>query len=98
VVDTNSIEKALQLDALTLPPEPRITKIVWDSFEDSSNEESLEIYVLLDDKTTDREIEQAPIHAIKRAIIGSLTEHGVALFPYFYFERESEHETPVHEE
>jgi hypothetical protein len=53
---------------------------------------------VLEDGTTDQEIEQAPIHAIKRAIIGSLADHGVALFPYFFFERESEHEAPIREE
>lgn len=98
MIDAQRIDEALQVGGLELPPSPRITKIDWDSFEDSDGEESLEICVVLEDQTTDEEIEQAPIHAIKRAIIGSLAEHGVVLFPYFVFERESEHEAPIHEE
>jgi hypothetical protein len=98
MVDTQAIDKALQLNELTLPPGLRITDIVWDWFEDSDGEQTLEIIVVLDDETTDREIEQAPIHEIKRAIIDSLAEQGVSFFPYFYFERESEHEAPVREE
>ncbi|NLS91870.1 MAG: hypothetical protein GXX96_06775 [Planctomycetaceae bacterium] len=96
MVDTQSIDNALSLDSLNLPPIPRIVKIAWDWYEDSSNEESLEVFVVLDDATTDTQIERAPIHEIKRTIAGSLEKNGVRLFPYFYFERESEHETPRH--
>jgi len=98
MIDRKNIDKALQLESLELPPELHITKIDWERFEDSDGEESLEIYIVLDDKTSDEEIERAPIHAIKRTVVDSLARHDVALFPYFSFERESEHEAPVHEE
>jgi hypothetical protein len=94
-VDTTQEERinaALRLDALDLPSNPRIAGIDWEFYEDSSGDESLEIFVLLADDTTDKEIEKAPIHAIKRQIIESLREQKVTLFPYFTFRRESEHE------
>ncbi len=101
VDESETIDKALDLKQLErhgMPSSPRVVKVPWGSYLDSSGEQSLEIHVVLDDRTTDREIEQAPIHAIKGAIMDSLAEHGVPWFPYFFFERESEHETPIREE
>lgn len=94
-VDTTpeeQIDAALRLEALDLPPSPRIVGIDWEFYEDSSGDESLEIFVLLADETTDKEIENAPIHEIKRTIIDSLRDQKVKRFPYFTFERKSEHE------
>lgn len=83
---------ALKLDSLCLPDSPRIVKLEWDFYEDSLGEESIEIDVVFDRSTTDQQIEEGPIHAIKGKIMESLAEHGVTLFPYFTFMREDEYE------
>lgn len=86
------VKKALSLDLLELPHGLKIAQIRWHPVEDSSGEESLEIDILLDNSTTDKEIETAPIHAIKTTIIESLDRNNVRLFPYFSFYRENEYE------
>jgi hypothetical protein len=91
VEEAKQIEAALSLESLTLPPKPRVVDVKWDWYEDSEGETGLDIWVLLDDETTDREIETAPIHAIKDAIIESLERHRVAYFPYFSFARRQEY-------
>jgi hypothetical protein len=91
-VEDQQIAEALHLSDLVLPASPRIVKLDWQRDEDSFGDESINIAVVLDNSTTYRELEKAPIHQIKGVIMDSLQRHGVVLFPYFYFEREEEYE------
>jgi hypothetical protein len=84
------INQALQPESLGLPPGPRVVRVDWELDEDSSGEESLEILVLFDPRTTDDDIRAAPIHEIKWRIVESLRRHSVTQSPYFTFEREGE--------
>ena len=86
-----NIKKALDLRSLRLPRNPRVAWVDWEAVEDSSGEESLEVFVLFDDRTTDRELQSAPVNEIKSEMMKSLAEHGVELFPYFTFLRKREH-------
>lgn len=91
------IRNALELRAIDLPDSPRIVKLDWDYYEDSSGDEGIEIEVVFDAGTTDDQILQAPIHEIKRRILDSLREHEVTLFPYFTFMREDEYDASSRE-
>ena len=94
-MDSEAIEQALgAIDVSELATKPRIVKLDWDSFLDSSGEETLEVFVVLDDATTDEEIENAPIDSIQQSIVDKLAESGISSSPYFVFEYEREHESP----
>jgi hypothetical protein len=86
------------LSELKLPAKPRIVKVDWGYYEESTGDETLEVHVVFEDRTTDAEISNAPIFEIKRGIMDRLEQCHVDLFPYFVFERESEHEPPIREE
>jgi hypothetical protein len=86
------IENALSLNELKFPESPRVVGLEWKIDEDWSGEDSLYIVVVLDDDTSDRDLEKAPIHKFKSTVIESLSKHGVKLFPYIFFDRQSEHE------
>ena len=88
--DHGAIDAALSMDELKLPAGLRVVRVEWQLYEDSSGDDALKVWVVLDDRTTDREIERAPILAVKTQIINSLRRHGVTLFPYFGYSRESE--------
>lgn len=86
------IDEALRLDRLNLPPKPRVVRLEWEPYEDWDGEESLKVWVILDDATTDEEILKGPIREIKDEIIGSLRQQQVQLFPYIFFAGESEYQ------
>lgn len=68
------IDKALELPSLRLPSNPRVVGIDWEPVEDSSGEESLELYVLFEDRATDLELQSAPINEIKKRIMDRLAK------------------------
>lgn len=96
--EAERIDEALRLETLDLPKKPRIVGLEWTYYEDTQGEDSLKVTVVLDDATTDRDIETAPIVEIKRAIMDSLHQQGIELFPYFFFDRPSEREALRQEE
>ncbi|MCK4660416.1 MAG: hypothetical protein KAV82_12910 [Phycisphaerae bacterium] len=89
-MNDDKLEKAIEAAKANLPREPLVVALLGEPYEDSVGEEALRIWVSFDDATTDKQIETAPIQAIKQAIMNSLTEHGIRLFPYFSFVRECE--------
>jgi hypothetical protein len=76
------IQAALALEALPLPPSPRVEQIEAEYYVDSTGVDSLMIWVLLSDDTRDEEITGKNVMDIKAAIRESLLSHGVHLFPY----------------
>ena len=86
------IQDALNLASLDLPDSPRIVKLDWDYYEDTSGEEAIEVTVVFDRSTTDKEIATGPIYEMKGTILDSLRKHNVTLFPYFRYMREDEYE------
>ena len=57
------IDEALRLDRLELPPKPKVKRLLWEPYEDWYGEESLKVWVILDDATTDDDIMKAPGHS-----------------------------------
>jgi hypothetical protein len=76
------IQAALALEALPLPPSPRVEQIEAEDYVDSTGIDSLMIWVLLSDDTRDEELTGRNVMDIKAAIRESLLSHGIRLFPY----------------
>ena len=83
-------KEALDLENLQLPARPEIVGIEYEPYEDSTGEDSLEIWVVLSDSTLDEDITGTNVMQIKSAIRGSLHARGIKLFPYVRLVTESE--------
>ncbi len=86
------IEEALKKEKLDLPDRPVIETIEVDFIEDSSGEDSLEVWVILSDSTRDEELTGESVVRIKSTISESLLNNGVTLFPYIRLVKQSDYE------
>lgn len=82
--------KVLNLKALKLPPEARVVNIRWHPYVDHTGEDSLKVYVILDESTTAETHGWDAVKPVDRAIRDSLLAAGVQLFPYLHFVKQSE--------
>lgn len=89
--DQATIDNALKKEKLQLPDRPVIEDIKADYIEDSSGEDSLEVWVILSDSTSDEELTGESVVQIKSAISESLLESGVDLFPYIRFSKRADY-------
>ena len=69
----------------------RFKNLTYELTEDSTGDESLDCWVLLDNETTDDEITSQETQIIKNEIRENLFQRKVTRFPYVYFARESEY-------
>lgn len=72
----------LDVGALHLPDCPRVQRIVVEEFEDSTGDDSLNIYAILDDATTDADRNWAHLKPIDQEIRRVLRDAGEERFPY----------------
>lgn len=91
--DEATIEAALKKEKLDLPDRPVVEIIEADYYEDSSGEDSLEVWVVLSDSTRDEELTGESVVQIKSTISESLLNNGVKLFPYIRLVKRSDYET-----
>jgi len=83
--EQGTIDDALKMENLDLPKRPIIEEVRADYIEDSSGEDSLEIWVVLSDSTDDDELTGEVVVQIKSAISESLQKNQIDLFPYIRF-------------
>ena len=81
---------ALALSDPPLPPSPPVEAIEAEFYEDSTGEESLEVWVILSDATRDEEITGERVMQIKSALRERLLSKGITLFPYIHFIKRSD--------
>lgn len=72
----------LKLEDLHLPQRPKVLQISVDDYVDWSGDPALRIDVLLDDSTTDEELDEAGV--VKRVIRDRLLQDGIEEFPYIW--------------
>ena len=97
------IEKALQLASLKLPSRPKVVGIEHEFYEElsssssSSSEEyeALWVWVLLDERTPDRDRKWRLLEPIDREIRDALLAAGVRQFPYIDYVKPSERQESV---
>lgn len=87
-VSDEVINAALALENLDLPEIPRIVDVHWRHYIDPFDEESLRVWMILADDTTDAELKNGL--PIAREVMDKLIDAGVDLFPYVGFGRLSE--------
>jgi len=85
-------KQALAIENLSLPASPRIATIHAHTYEDSSGEESLEIWVILSDSTSDDDLTGENVMQIKSAIRESLINSGIQHFPYVRMIRQKDYQ------
>ena len=93
MTETERIDEALNLKDIELPSGTHVTRLKWESVEDSTGDESVEVWVLLDDNTKDEEIEGEWVQHVRMKILDNFRRAKVAWFPYVHFAREGEWES-----
>jgi hypothetical protein len=89
-IDTK-IRTALRRKNLDLPPKPRVLSIEAEDYVDWTGDEALRIWVVIDEDTTDAELQNGKaIIQLKRTIHDSLLNKGVTLYPYIFLTKPSE--------
>jgi len=91
--DQATIDNAIKKENLELPQRPVIDDIKADYIEDSSGEDSLEVWVILSDSASDEDLTGESVVKIKSVISESLLKSGVDLFPYIRFSRRADYGT-----
>ena len=89
--DQVTIDNALKKEKLDLPDRPVIEDIKAEFIEDSSGEDSLEVWVILNDSTPDEELTGQSVVRVKSTISESLLASHVDLFPYIRFVKLSDY-------
>lgn len=87
-------QDALEQASPPLPPSPPVEAIEAEPYEDSSGEESLQIWVILGDSTRDEDLTGEHVMQLKSAIRERLLSRGIRLFPYIRLVRRSEYHPP----
>jgi len=88
--DNDRVADALKLSALRLPEKPKVVDIRWEPYVDWMGEDSLQVYVILDESTERVDRAAQGLTAIVRSINDSLLDAGIDLFPYPRFLKPSE--------
>ena len=83
ILSDNELQEVLSLRRLRFPDHPRVVDIKFEEYEDSSGENSLDIYVVLDDATPEAEWDWAHVQPVYETIRTALHEAGESRFPYF---------------
>ena len=91
-----AVEKARKIlnpKKLKLPLRPPVVAIEVEEYEDSQGEDSLEVYVVLGEDTTDEDITGEAVLDIKTKIHDELLAQGIREFPYIHLAKRSELES-----
>lgn len=90
MVEDQKIDAALDPKALALPGRPRVVRILWEPVVDSVGEDSLYVWVVLDDSTSDEDRVWDVLQELEDVIRDALRELAEERFPYIYYRTESE--------
>ena len=85
---------AVSKDSLSLAPNPlvnAIEAIEAEPYVDSTGEDSLEVWVVLNEGLRDEDVTGESVMQIKSAIRESLIDHGIRLFPYVHLVSRSDY-------
>lgn len=87
--------EALNKENLGLPPKPQVEAIESEPYEDTTGVDSLQVWVILSDSTSDDELTGENVMQISAAIRDSLLRNGVGLFPYVRFIKHADYHAQV---
>jgi hypothetical protein len=78
----NQVKDLLDPKKLPFPPRPKVIDLKVDPYIDSLGDDALQIWVLLDEDTTEADRSVANLRAIRRAISDALLNADIDWFPY----------------
>ena len=81
---TAEIHEALDLSKLKLPASPRVVSLEVEEYEDADGEPALRVLAVIDESTVINRESARGVSELNLAIIDSLRQHGVTLFPYVF--------------
>jgi hypothetical protein len=87
---SDAIKEALDLSNLALPESLNVTRIEYEDFLDQDDEPSLRVLVVIDELTDIDRVDGNDVGRLKMAILVSLQQRGVELFPYIFIAKPSE--------
>lgn len=79
------LAELLSLQNLNLPSPPKVVDVKFEEYEDWTGEESLRVYVILDDRTRDEDWRLDRIQPIQDGIRSALRAAGEERWVYFNF-------------
>lgn len=86
---------ALSQQAFELPPHIPIVRWEVEDITDQDGEEALEVLVVLDESVDVEKISGRDVGELKYNMRQLLRQHGVTIFPYISFAKQSELDEPV---
>lgn len=89
-VDQSTIDAALDLKSLSLPPSPPVSRLEAENYTASDGEPSLRVLVVLDEGTDISHVSGEDVGELKSVIRESLRNHGINVFPYIFLAKPSE--------
>jgi hypothetical protein len=84
------IAELLRPEKLKLPRSPRVLRIDVEPYVDSLKDDALQVWVMLDEKTSESQRRMKHVEPILRAIEDALDREGIELFPYVRIVKPSE--------
>ena len=87
---TAEIHEALDLSKLKLPANPRVISLEVEEYEDADGEPALRVLAVIDESTVINRESARGVSELNLAIIDSLRQQGVTLFPYVFIAKPSE--------
>lgn len=87
---TDLTRDALDLHRLQLPASPKVIRLDVEDYFDKDGEPSLRVLAVIDEATDLDHIDGRGVSQLKMAILESLQQHGIDLFPYIFLAKQSE--------
>lgn len=83
MLSRQELAEVLRLDKLELPQRPRVVDVKYEEYEDSTGDDSLQVYAILDDATPEEEWTWVQVEPIYDAIRSALRAAGEDRWAYF---------------
>jgi cytidylate kinase len=84
------IREALRIKELKLPRNPKVVDVRIEDYVDTSGEDALRVWVVLDEKVRVEKITGREVIDLKMAIRDWIREQGIELWPYLHLVKQSE--------
>jgi len=82
--------QALELKKLNLPPTIGVSRVEVEDYTDATGDDALRVLVVLDEDVEVDKVTGQEALKLTSAIHDSLQAHGIRLFPYIFFAKQSE--------
>src|SRR6266540_3371405 len=85
MLSEEELAEILAPERLKLPKSPKVIGVKVEDYEDWTGDEALDVYVLLDPRTTDRQRSWRYLERINDEVVRAIRSSGETRFPYVTF-------------